>query len=186
MFGIWVVCQVTWLYHLSTGHPYCPVFTWIRYSGVLYLGVQYSDGYCSSVLQKSGVRIPTEIVHSKNLLKLVQIWNTKRSKPGCSVGSISVWKKTRNGPFACANVRGDQRTATAMGLQKPTRPRYAPVPRAPEVPPLLVQQVAQKQIWGRLQPGLRGSTRSVVVAGKYSNDQNFIYWTGNIQKPDFY
>ena len=96
---------------------------------------------------------------------------------------------TRNGPFACANVRGDQRTATAMGLQKPTRPRYAPVPRAPEVPPLLVQQVAQKQIWGRLQPGLRVSTRSVVVAEKYwkySNDSNFGHRTGDIRKPDFY
>ena len=30
-----------WLYHLNTVQPYCPVFRWIRYSGVW-----YSDGYC--------------------------------------------------------------------------------------------------------------------------------------------
>ena len=35
---------VMWLYHLNTGHPYCLVFRWIRYSGV-----QYSDGYCITI-----------------------------------------------------------------------------------------------------------------------------------------
>ena len=39
--GIWMVCQVMWLYHLNTVHPYCPVFIRIHYSGV-----RYSDGYC--------------------------------------------------------------------------------------------------------------------------------------------
>ena len=29
MSGIWMVHQVMWLYHLNTGHPYCPLF---RYS----------------------------------------------------------------------------------------------------------------------------------------------------------
>ena len=32
---IWMVRQVTWLYHLNTRHPYCPVFS-----------IWYSDGYC--------------------------------------------------------------------------------------------------------------------------------------------
>ena len=36
----WMARQVTWLYHLNTGHPNCPVFRWIWYSGV-----RYSDGY---------------------------------------------------------------------------------------------------------------------------------------------
>ena len=36
--GIQMVCQVMWLYHLNTGHPYCPVFRWIW----------YSDGYSIS------------------------------------------------------------------------------------------------------------------------------------------
>ena len=39
--GIQILRQVTWLYHLNTRQPYCPVFRWIRYSGVRYL-----DGYC--------------------------------------------------------------------------------------------------------------------------------------------
>ena len=42
MSGIQMVCQVMWLCHLNTGHPYCPVFRWIWYSGV-----RYSDGYCT-------------------------------------------------------------------------------------------------------------------------------------------
>ena len=33
--------------HLNTGHPYCPVFRWIRYSGVW-----YSNGYCTCPLIK--------------------------------------------------------------------------------------------------------------------------------------
>ena len=32
MSGIQMVRQVTWLNHLNTGQPYCPVFRWIRYS----------------------------------------------------------------------------------------------------------------------------------------------------------
>ena len=42
---IWMVCQATWLYQLNAGHPYCPVFRWIRYSGVW-----YSDGSCTRLL----------------------------------------------------------------------------------------------------------------------------------------
>ena len=41
MSGIQMVHQFTWLHHLNAGHPYCPVFRLIRYSGV-----GYSDGYC--------------------------------------------------------------------------------------------------------------------------------------------
>ena len=29
---IGMVRQVTWVYHLNTGHPFCPVFRWIWYS----------------------------------------------------------------------------------------------------------------------------------------------------------
>ena len=36
-----MVCQVTWRNHLNTGHPYCSVFRWIWYIGVL-----YADGNC--------------------------------------------------------------------------------------------------------------------------------------------
>ena len=41
MSSIWMVRQVTWFYHLNTGHPHCLVFRWIWYSDVW-----YSDGYC--------------------------------------------------------------------------------------------------------------------------------------------
>ena len=34
MFGIQMVRQVTWLYNLNTGQPYCLVFGWIQYSGL--------------------------------------------------------------------------------------------------------------------------------------------------------
>ena len=47
MSGIRMVHQVTWLNHLNTKHPYCPVFRWIWYSGV-----QYSDGYCMAKIKK--------------------------------------------------------------------------------------------------------------------------------------
>ena len=56
MSGIQMVRQVTWLYHLNTGHPYCLVFRWIRYSDV-----RYSDGYCTQITSQigfSGDRIP--------------------------------------------------------------------------------------------------------------------------------
>ena len=43
--GIWMVRQVTWLYHWNTGHPYSLVFRWIRYSGV-----RYSDGDCMDTI----------------------------------------------------------------------------------------------------------------------------------------
>ena len=39
MSSIWMVRQVTWLYHLNTGHQYCPVFRWIW----------HSDGSCTSL-----------------------------------------------------------------------------------------------------------------------------------------
>ena len=31
MFGIQIVRQVLWLYHLNTGHPCCPIFRWLLY-----------------------------------------------------------------------------------------------------------------------------------------------------------
>ena len=48
MSGFQVVGQVKWLYHLNTGHPLCPVFKWI--------GVWYSDGYCTLIIYFVGDR----------------------------------------------------------------------------------------------------------------------------------
>ena len=44
MSSIWMVRTVLWLYHLNTGHPYCPAFRWIQCSGV-----QYSGGYVTTI-----------------------------------------------------------------------------------------------------------------------------------------
>ena len=53
-----VFSQVMWVYHLNTRHPYCPVFRWIRYSGVLYSVYNImlnanSQIYCHKMLLKS-------------------------------------------------------------------------------------------------------------------------------------
>ena len=35
MSGIWMVCQVTWLYHMNTWHPYCPLFRCLEFRWLL-------------------------------------------------------------------------------------------------------------------------------------------------------
>ena len=57
MSDIQMVSQVTWLYHLITGHPYCPVFRRGWYSGV-----RYSDGYCNDQNQTvSAIRLDSRL-----------------------------------------------------------------------------------------------------------------------------
>ena len=62
MSGIWMVCQVMWLYHLNTGHPYSLVFRWI----IQYSGVWYSDGYCNG---------PQNWKHLKTVILLTRFLN---------------------------------------------------------------------------------------------------------------
>ena len=64
MSGIQMICPVTWLYHLNTGHPYFPVFRWIRYSGA-----QYSDGYYRAFLAIVTGKSPTLRSRKKNAIR---------------------------------------------------------------------------------------------------------------------
>ena len=84
MSGIWMVRQVTWLYHLNTRHPYCLVFRWIRYSGV-----QYSDGYCSSFLKLSMI-LETFLFRSGrlNFIRVDMFKTTKTKKIGEKFGHL--------------------------------------------------------------------------------------------------
>ena len=34
--GIWMVCQVTWLYHMNNGQSYCPEFRYLIFRWLLY------------------------------------------------------------------------------------------------------------------------------------------------------
>ena len=43
MSGIQMVCQNMRLYHLNTGHPYCPVFRWLLYCFLFQLQTLYRE-----------------------------------------------------------------------------------------------------------------------------------------------
>ena len=80
--SIWMVHSR--LYHFNTGHPYCPVFRWICYSGVW-----YSDGYCTSIWTQ------TQYLRLKLLkIKFLIFFRGRRQGPGHTFKSFILLTRT--------------------------------------------------------------------------------------------
>ena len=85
MSGIWMICQVMWLYHLNTGHPYCPVFRWIRCS--VFRWLLYTLLLCW--VKKSSKKVLPIILY------LTELWHVCFSDPTCRSKVPEAWFNVR-------------------------------------------------------------------------------------------
>ena len=80
-----MICQVMWLYHLNTGHPYCPVFRWIRCS--VFRWLLYTLLLCW--VKKSSKKVLPIILY------LTELWHVCFSDPTCRSKVPEAWFNVR-------------------------------------------------------------------------------------------